>query len=435
MAPEAWQSRRVLLAVTGGIAAYKSALLARLLVKAGADVQVLMTAGAHAFIQPLTFQALTGRAVRSDLLDEQAEQGMGHIELARWPDLIVIAPASADAMARAAAGMADDLLTTVLLATRKPVFWVPAMNQAMWSHPLTQRNLAILAEIPFYTLFDTAEGAQACGDTGPGRMLEPEQIVALLTATLSAEEASPQRTPAPVAAGILSGTRVVLTAGPTREYIDPVRFVSNESSGRMGYALAAAAISAGAEVTLISGPVGIPAPDGVQLASVTSAEQMLQAALAATAEGCDIFIAAAAVADYRPASPAGQKLKKQAAAAQLSQLQLVENPDVLKSVADSHKVTYLVGFAAETEQLAEHARSKLTRKGIDLIVANDVSRTDIGFNSDFNEVLLIDHEQTQRLERQSKTQLGQYLLAEIVTRWQHKQANEPGQNGNGRTGQ
>lgn len=431
MAPEAWQSKRVLLAVTGGIAAYKSALLARLLVKAGADVQVLMTAGAHAFIQPLTFQALTGRAVRSDLLDEQAEQGMGHIELARWPDLVIIAPASADVMARAAAGMADDLLTTVLLATRKQVFWVPAMNQAMWSHPLTQRNRTVLAAVPFYTMLDTAEGAQACGDTGPGRMLEPEDIMTLISATLSPADSTRLHSgPGPISDGLLSGHRVVITAGPTREYIDPVRFVSNESSGRMGYALAAAAVAAGADVTLISGPVGIPAPDGVHLRSVTSAEQMLQAALMATADGCEIFIAAAAVADYRPARPAGQKLKKQAAAVQLSQLELVENPDVLKSVADSGNAAYLVGFAAETEQLAEHARSKLTRKGIDLIVANDVSRTDIGFNSDFNEVLLIDHQQTQRLERQSKRQLGQNLLLQIVDRWRLK--NEDGTSGRGK---
>ena len=395
------QGQRILLGISGGIAAYKSADLARQLGKAGAEVQVVMTPGAQAFVTPLTFQALTGRAVRTDLLDETAEQGMGHIELARWATLVLLAPATADLLARIRAGMADDLLTTVILATRAPLAIAPAMNQAMWSNPATQANVAGLKTLYDPQWIGPDSGDQACGDVGAGRMSEPAAIVAALESRSSF---------APNNAGSWHDRHIVITAGPTREPIDPVRFLSNHSSGRMGYALAAAAARRGARVTLISGPVQLSAPAGVNRVEVESAQAMWEAAQAA-APGADLFIGAAAVADYRVEAPADRKHKKDSQQGQW-QLTLVENPDIIQGVAAlTERPRQVVGFAAETNDVEQYARSKLKRKNLDWIVANDVSRSDIGFNSDDNEVTVFGRDQ-QRYDmgRQPKSVLADALL-------------------------
>ncbi len=363
-------NRNVLLGVTGGIAAYKSAELVRQLQELGANVRVIMTRGAREFITPLTLQALSGNPVHTELLDEKAEQGMGHIELARWADVLVIAPATADLLARLCAGRADDLLTTAALATAAPVVVAPAMNQQMWKDEATAANIALLKERGL-TIVGPAEGIQACGDTGPGRMEDPAAIAA---ATAGLFET-----------GALAGQRVVITAGPTREALDPVRYLSNHSSGKMGYALAQAAVDAGAVTTLISGPVALAAPDRVTLVPVQSAQQMYEQSLALLPD-CDIFIACAAVADYRPASAELQKIKK---GQEEMTLTLVRNPDIVAAVAAAENGPFTVGFAAETQDVLTYARDKLERKGLDMIVANDVSDSDIGFNSDNNAVTVL----------------------------------------------
>ncbi|MEW5837489.1 MAG: bifunctional phosphopantothenoylcysteine decarboxylase/phosphopantothenate--cysteine ligase CoaBC [Pseudomonadota bacterium] len=350
--------KNILLAISGGIAAYKACELTRRLRDAGAEVRVVMTENATRFVTPLTLQALSGHAVRVSLWDEEHEAAMGHIELARWADAILIAPASADLMARLAAGMADDLLTTLCLASEAPpkceLFLAPAMNHRMWTHPGTRTNVQTLVARGAQ-LLGPASGAQACGEVGEGRMLEPMELVEHLTSSLSAKADTP----------LLNGKRIVITAGGTREAIDPVRFIANRSSGRMGYALAEAARDAGAEVVLISGITSLPAPSGVTRIEVESALHMREAVHQAMP--CDVFIAAAAVADYRPAEPAAQKIKKQAE--QLT-LHLVKNPDILGEVAALAQRPFTVGFAAETERLLEHARDKLQRKKLDLIAAN-----------------------------------------------------------------
>src|SRR5690554_1744173 len=300
-------AKRILLGITGGIAAYKSAELVRLLKKAGLEVRVVMTRGAEAFITPLTFQALSGEPVRTSLLDPEAEAGMGHIELAKWADQVVVAPASADFLARLAQGMADDLLTTVCCATEAPIAVAPAMNQAMCKNFRTQRNVQLLSEDLQITLWGPDQGEQASGDSGPGRMLEPEALARMVMAP-----------PEPPATGALAGRRLVITAGPTREPIDPVRYISNHSSGKMGYAIARAAAAAGARVVLVSGPVNLPAPEGVEVRPVVTAEDMLRASERAVTEGCDVFIATAAVADYRPENCAGDKIKKTSEAMSLA---------------------------------------------------------------------------------------------------------------------
>ncbi len=348
------QNKRILLGITGGIAAYKSAELCRLLIKAGAEVRVVMTRGAQHFITPMTMQALSGQRVHTELLDAEAEAAMGHIELARWADLILVAPASANFIARLAQGEAGDLLTTLCLARRAPLALAPAMNQAMWGDAATQHNLALLRERKVL-LFGPDSGEQACGDIGPGRMLEPQAIAELAAAQF--------------VTGALAGVRVTITAGPTREAIDPVRYLSNHSSGKMGYALAQAAVDAGAAVTLISGPVALPVPERVKLVKVESAQQMLDAALA---EPGEIFIGVAAVADYRPAQVATSKIKKQA---DTLTLQLVRNPDILATVAQLKPKPFCVGFAAETGQLADYAKGKLREKQLDMIFANDATST------------------------------------------------------------
>ncbi|MDN3440854.1 bifunctional phosphopantothenoylcysteine decarboxylase/phosphopantothenate--cysteine ligase CoaBC [Psychrobacter sp. APC 3279] len=457
----------IVLAITGGIAAYKSAIFARLLVKAGFDVRVIMTTGAQAFITPLTLQALTGNEVHVSLLDEQAEAGMGHIELAKWADLIVIAPASANTLARLTMGMADDLLTTVCLATTAPVIIAPAMNQQMWAHPAVNLNVQTLRDMN-YQIIQPASGEQACGDVGAGRLPEPEQLLDEVLLFI-AMNTTPQ---------LLAGKRVVITAGPTVEAIDPVRYLSNHSSGKMGFSLARACVAAGADVVLIAGgKVALPTPLNVTRIDVLSAEDMLIAAqqcvdgthseLQLVFEdehdhfhdhthghshnhshseehyhgdcGCgdddvsdhdhndllhshddnqfvkaDIFIATAAVADYRTEEAAPQKIKKTQDAMTLS---LVKNPDILATISLAHPELFVVGFAAETQDVERYARGKLVAKDLDMIACNDVSRADIGFASDDNAMQVFFSERYERdavtLEKTSKYKIAEQLASII----------------------
>jgi phosphopantothenoylcysteine decarboxylase / phosphopantothenate---cysteine ligase len=386
--------QRILLGVTGGIAAYKAADLARRLQDAGAEVQVVMTEAAVRFVTPMTFQALTGRPVRQSLWDEGAEAAMGHIELARWADRILVAPASADTIARLAAGLAGDLLGTLCLASEASVVLVPAMNRVMWAHPATQANLAVLRARGVQVL-GPGEGDQACGEVGAGRMLEPLQIVAALQ--------SP---------GLLAGRRVLVTAGPTYEDLDPVRFIGNRSSGKMGFALAAEAARLGAEVTLVAGPVALATPAGVRRLDVRSARQM-HAAVMAALPGQHVFIGAAAVADFTPAQPAPAKLKKAAGAPVLD---LVATPDILAEVAaHAQRPAVVVGFAAETEALETNAREKLARKRLDLIAANRVGDGQ-GFEADDNALTVFSTDAVQEIPRQSKVAVARDLLAIIADR-------------------
>ena len=393
-------ARRILLGITGGIAAYKSAELVRLLKKAGLEVRVVMTRGAEAFVTPLTFQALSGEPVRTSLLDPEAEAGMGHIELAKWADQVVVAPASADFLARFAQGMADDLLTTVCCATEAPIAVAPAMNQAMWKNHRTQRNLRLLSDDPQVTVWGPDQGEQACGDTGPGRMLEPATLATLILTEQ-----------APAAPGPLAGKRLVITAGPTREPIDPVRYISNHSSGKMGYAIARAAAAAGARVVLISGPVNLPAPDEVEVRQAITAEDMLKQSETAVSEGCDIFIATAAVADYRPESCAGDKIKKTSEAMSLA---LVRNPDTLATIAARPDAPFTVGFAAETTDVARYATDKMQRKKLNMIVANDVSAPGLGFNSDRNAVTVFWADGQESIGPESKQAIASRLVTLIA---------------------
>ncbi|MFK7976019.1 MAG: bifunctional phosphopantothenoylcysteine decarboxylase/phosphopantothenate--cysteine ligase CoaBC [Halioglobus sp.] len=390
-------NRNVLLGVSGGIAAYKSAELVRQLQERGASVRVIMTRGAQEFITPLTLQALSGQPVHTQLLDAEAEMGMGHIELARWADLLLIAPATADVIARLAAGRADDLLTTVSLATPARVIIAPAMNQQMWADAATLANVQTL-EARGMQMVGPAAGEQACGDVGMGRMEQPSIIADAAAAAFTDSR--------------LAGKRVVITAGPTREALDPVRYISNHSSGKMGYALAEAAIGAGAQTTLISGPVNLAAPEHATVIPVTSAQDMYEAATAA-AENCDIFIACAAVADYRPALAQPQKIKK---GAQSMTLELVKNPDIISAIAGSSNKPFTVGFAAETNDVVRYAREKLERKGLDIIVANDVSDSNIGFNSDQNAATVIFNSGEQALEQASKSTIAVQIIAIVADR-------------------
>ncbi|WP_417545283.1 bifunctional phosphopantothenoylcysteine decarboxylase/phosphopantothenate--cysteine ligase CoaBC [Marinobacter sp.] len=389
--------RKILLGITGGIAAYKSAELVRLLKKAGYEVRVVMTRGAEAFVTPLTFQALSGEPVRTSLLDPEAEAGMGHIELAKWADQVVIAPASADFVARLAQGMADDLLTTVCCATEAPIAVAPAMNQAMWSNGRTQRNIHLLEGDPQITLWGPAQGEQACGDNGPGRMLEAAVIAGLIMNKQAG-------------AGELAGKRVVITAGPTREPLDPVRYISNHSSGKMGYALATAARDAGANVVLVSGPVNLPAPAGIEVRDVVTAEDMLRTSTGAVDEGCDLFIATAAVADYRPENFASDKIKK---SSESMTLPLIRNPDTLATIAGRPDAPFTVGFAAETSDVARYAKGKMQRKKLRMVVANDVSAPGLGFNSDNNAVTVFWPNGQETIGPDTKKAIASRLLALI----------------------
>ena len=396
----------IILGVAGGIAAYKSPEIVRRLRDAGHRVRVVMTAGAEAFITPLTFQAVSGEPVHRDLLDETAEAAMGHIELARWADVVLAAPATANLMARLAHGLADDLLTTLCLATPAPVVLAPAMNQQMWRAAATRANLDVLVARGVRIIGPDA-GWQACGDVGPGRMSEPADIVSEILAG-NGEPAAP-----------LTGFRVLVTAGPTREAIDPVRFISNHSSGKMGFAVAEAARGLGAEVDLVSGPVSLDPPPGVGVVPVGSAAEMHREVLS-RATGCDIFIASAAVADYTPATPASGKMKKEAAPLRLD---LRPTADILAEVAALDDPPFTVGFAAETEDLERHARSKLERKRLDLIAGNRVGGSDLGFDSDRNALLVLSADGGRvDLPAGPKTLLARQLLALVAERFLAKRS-------------
>ncbi len=364
-------NKRILLGVTGGIAAYKSADLVRRLQDDGADVRVVMTPSAQEFITPLTMQALSNHPVHLDLLDTETESVMGHIELARWADVVLVAPATADFIARLAAGHGDDLLTTICLAAECGVVVAPAMNQAMWAKPSTQQNAQALKQMSI-SLLEPDVGLQACGETGAGRLMDVPDIVTAIAARFDTAS--------------LAGRHVVITAGPTREAIDPVRYISNHSSGKQGYALAIAAIEAGARVTLISGPTNLEAPERATVIAIQSADEMLDAVMSSITDA-DVFIGVAAVADYKPVSIENQKIKK--TGEHSLTLELVQNQDILKTVANLENRPYTVGFAAETENVIEHARGKLTAKNLDMIIANNVADTSIGFNSDQNETTVI----------------------------------------------
>lgn len=391
--------RQICLVVSGGIAAYKAPDLVRRLRDAGASVRVVMTRAATEFVRPLTFQAVSGAPVHVDLLDPQAEAAMGHIELARWAELVIVAPASADCLARLAHGLADDLATTLCLATAAPLLVVPAMNRQMWAHAATRANLALLRERGV-VVCGPEEGSQACGETGAGRMAEPLQIVDAAGALFARGDA-------------LAGLHVLLTAGPTQEPIDPVRFITNRSSGKMGYAVAAAALEAGARVTLVSGPTRLVPPTGCTFVPVTSAADMLAAVLAHVATA-DIFIATAAVADYTVAAPAAQKMKKQGEALTLT---LAPTTDILRTVAARPGAPFTVGFAAETERLAEYARGKLEAKSLNMIAANLVGRAGSGFESDDNELSVFWSGGEKQLGKASKSTLARALMAIIAERY------------------
>ncbi|MDP1696546.1 MAG: bifunctional phosphopantothenoylcysteine decarboxylase/phosphopantothenate--cysteine ligase CoaBC [Xanthomonadaceae bacterium] len=392
------RDERVLLGVSGGIAAYKAAELVRRLRDAGAQVRVVMTEGAKRFITPLTLQALSGNPVRDSLWDEGAEAAMGHIELARWATRVLIAPATADTLARLAHGHANDLLSTLVLATAAPVVVAPAMNQQMWAHAATQHNVATLRGRGVQ-VFGPGSGDQACGEVGPGRLLEPSELVSLLAEQIRAN-------------ALLAGARVLITAGPTFEDIDPVRFIGNRSSGKMGFAVAAAAAAMGAEVTLIAGPVALPTPASVKRIDVRSAAQMLAAVMAELA-GQDIYIGAAAVADYTPACVADKKIKKTAADMAVA---LDRTTDILATVAATSPRPFVVGFAAETHDLEHYARDKLQRKGLDLIAANQVGCAGGGFEADCNTLQVFWADGARTLGPDSKTAVAQQLLGLIAER-------------------
>ena len=396
------QSKHIVLGLTGGVACYKVAQLCRLLTKAGATVQVVMTEAAQQFITPVTMQALSGRPVFTSQWDARPENNMAHINLSRAADAIVIAPCSADFAAKLAQGRADELLSLLCLARPhgKPLLLAPAMNREMWAHPATQRNFAQAAADGAQVL-DVGQGEQACGECGDGRMLEPEELIQDIAASLV-----PKR---------LAGHKVLITAGPTFEALDPVRGLTNHSSGKMGFAIAAAARAAGAQVTLVAGPVHLPTPRGVQRINVQSARDML-AAVQSALEDVSIFIAAAAVAEWRPANISTKKIKKDGSGA-VPSLAFVENPDILATVANSERAQqgqlYCVGFAAESDNLLAHASAKRVRKNVPLLVGNIGPAT---FGQDDNTLLLIDAHGSSALPRASKAQLGHALIAEIARR-------------------
>ncbi|MET4692397.1 bifunctional phosphopantothenoylcysteine decarboxylase/phosphopantothenate--cysteine ligase CoaBC [Endozoicomonas lisbonensis] len=397
-------NKRIVLGVTGGIAAYKSAELIRSLCKLGADVRVVMTKAACEFITPLTLQALSHNPVHLDLLDTRAEAAMGHIELAKWADIVLVAPATADFIARLAGGQADDLLTTLCLATGAPICLAPAMNQGMWRDATTQENIAKLVGKGL-KMFGPADGSQACGDVGPGRMLDPD-LITLHTAEMFKHD-------------IFTGRSVLITAGPTREDIDPVRYISNHSSGKMAYALAEVAVEAGAKVTLVSGPVSIDKPGRVKTIDVISAQQMHDA-VQENIEGVDIFIGCAAVSDYRPVEILKDKIKKDPNnTEEILELKLVRNPDIVASVAARDEAPFVIGFAAETSNVIEYATRKMQKKKLNMIVANDVSDKSIGFSSDMNEVTVLAEGIEKTLPKASKKVLARKIL-NIASRSYHQ---------------
>ncbi|KPU83035.1 phosphopantothenoylcysteine decarboxylase [Psychromonas sp. PRT-SC03] len=387
--------KKILLGISGGIAAYKCAELTRRLKDQGADVRVVMTKSAQEFITPLTMQAVSGHIVALSLLDPQAQAGMGHIELSKWADMILLAPATANLIARLHSGFADELLTTLCLASTAPIVIAPAMNMNMYLAPATQYNLGVLAKRQFF-IWGPGEGVQACGDVGPGRMLETDDLVLRVVDFFAEKEST------------LKGVNITITAGPTQEAIDPVRYISNHSSGKMGFALASVAAQWGANVTLISGPTSLPTPPNVHRENIISAEQLLSASLNTLAD-CDIFIGCAAVADYRVKEICHQKIKKTADKDDLT-LCLVKNPDIIASVAKHKNRPYSVGFAAETEYLEQYARGKLKSKNLDLIAANDVAIKGQGFNSEQNALSVFSERQRFDIKLADKKEVAKQLL-------------------------
>jgi len=397
--------KKILLGVCGGIAAYKSAELTRRLMDQGAEVRIVMTASAKQFITPLTMQAVSGHVIYDDLLDPQAEAGMGHIELAKWADLILIAPATANAIARLRAGMADELLTTLCLATPSPIAIAPAMNQQMYLAPATQDNLSVLAERGVF-IWGPGQGIQACGDIGPGRLLDVPYLVTYCCDFFAPKDQT------------LAGVNIVITAGPTQEAIDPVRYISNHSSGKMGFSLANAALNMGATVTVIAGPVNLTLPTEINRIDIKSARDMHQAALASLAT-TDIFIACAAVADYRTENIHTEKMKKQTDTDSIT-LTLVKNPDIIADVASASDRPFCVGFAAETNDVEAYAKGKLERKNLDLIAANDVSVGTQGFNSDNNALTVFAKNKRFDIGLTSKKEVAKQLLTIIAKEYQQQ---------------
>ena len=390
-------NKHILLCVTGGIAAYKAAEIIRLFKTSGANIRVLMTEAAQEFITPLTMQALSGNQVHTDLLDTKAEAAMGHIELAKWSDIILIAPCSANSIARLASGKGDDLMTAVCLAAECKIYFAPAMNQAMWSDSRTQENFKKLINNNFISIGPDS-GEQACGDEGFGRMSEPQQIIDQIASSFSQ--------------GLLAGKKILITAGPTREKIDPVRYISNRSSGKMGFSIAEAARDAGGLVSIISGPVNLETPNEVDRINVESADEMLKEVDKAI-NNFDLFISTAAVSDFKPEEYENQKIKKQKKANNLN-LELIKNQDILKSVSENKGDLKVIGFAAETQNIIENAKKKLKEKNLDLIIANDVSDDSIGFDSDENEVYLITKKIEKKISKVSKKKLSRNIIEFIA---------------------
>ena len=390
-------NKHILLCVTGGIAAYKAAEIIRLFKSSGSNVRVLMTKAAQEFITPLTMQALSGNQVHADLLDAEAEAAMGHIELAKWSDAILIAPCSANSISRLAAGKGDDLMTAVCLAAECKIYFAPAMNQAMWADSRTQKNYQILKKNNFISIGPNS-GEQACGDEGYGRMSEPQEIVSEVATNFSE--------------GLLAGKKILITAGPTREKIDPVRYISNRSSGKMGFSIAEAARDEGGLVSLISGPVSLKTPDEIKRINVESADEMFNE-VNKVVNNFDFFISTAAVADFKPEKIENQKIKKEKKSNNLS-MELIENKDILKSISLKKGDLKVIGFAAETQDVVKNAKKKLNEKKLDLIIANDVSDSSIGFDSDENEVYLITKKIEKKIEKISKKKLSRTIIEFIA---------------------
>ena len=390
-------NKHILLCVTGGIAAYKAAEIIRLFKSSGSNVRVLMTKAAQEFITPLTMQALSGNQVHADLLDTEAEAAMGHIELAKWSDAILIAPCSANSISRLAAGKGDDLMTAVCLAAECKIYFAPAMNQAMWADSRTQKNYQILKKNNFISIGPNS-GEQACGDEGYGRMSEPQEIVSEVATNFSE--------------GLLAGKKILITAGPTREKIDPVRYISNRSSGKMGFSIAEAARDEGGLVSLISGPVSLKTPDEIKRINVESADEMFNE-VNKVVNNFDFFISTAAVADFKPEKIENQKIKKEKKSNNLS-MELIENKDILKSISLKKGDLKVIGFAAETQDVVKNAKKKLNEKKLDLIIENDVSDSSIGFDSDENEVYLITKKIEKKIEKISKKKLSRSIIEFIA---------------------
>ena len=394
---QSFSNKNILLCITGGIAAYKSAEILRLFKKNGADIRIVMTEAAKEFITPLTMQALSGNPIHNSLLDEKAEAAMSHIELAKWADIIIIAPCTAETMSKLAHGRADDLMGAVILASNAKTFIAPAMNVEMWRDPVTQNNLNILSQRDLYFI-GPASGEQACGDVGDGRMEEPLNIFNFIKNKVINNK--------------LQNIKITITAGPTREQIDPVRYISNNSSGKMGYALADAAIEEGAEVILISGPVSLRSNPKAKLISINSADELLNEAYKAM-ESSDIFISCAAVADFKPLNSHDNKIKKNKD--EMLDITLTKNPDILSSISKKHPDKFIVGFAAETENIEDNAKDKLINKKLNMIIANDVSDTSIGFDSDNNEVMIITQNKSILAKKDSKLNIARNII-DLITK-------------------